>query len=163
VEHEATIEVVMGAGSFKVSGSEKFIEKMIDVLPGLLPRQSSGEAMHGGGNGDLDAGKGGLGSEDGDIDEFVNKLNITDDTSGPKKVGAFVFFLTQVQKNASCTASQIEHCFDLTGLKTPENLNTVINDAKKSTRGGYIRSAGHGQYAVTTNGKNLVKEMTKGT
>lgn len=161
-DHEALIEISMGRRTFKISGSEVFVEKMIDILPTLLPMNDEPEEEEE--PSDLgDSSKGdGAGREHETIDAFVERLGIDNDTSATKKVGAFVYFLTEVLKKPTCSPAQIEECFDLTGLKTPGNLGNAINNAKAATHGSYIRSAGRGQYAVTTNGKNLVKEMTKG-
>lgn len=159
-DHEALVEISMGSRTFKFSGSEAFVEKMIDVLPTLLITNGGFEQEEEQ-EGTDDVTGASPGREHETIDAFVNRLGINNDTSGTKKVGAFVYYLTEVVKRPSCSPAQIEECFDLTGLKTPGNLPNVINNAKKTTHGAYIRSAGRAQYAPTTNGKNLVKEMAK--
>lgn len=160
-DHEAIVEMSTGRRSFKFSGSEAFVEKMIGILPALLPMSDAGPETQEPADG-TDGSKNDAAMENETIDAFVERLGIDNSTSATRKVGAFVYFLTEVLKKPSCNPTQIEQCFDLTGLKTPGNLGNAINNAKQTSLGAYIRSAGHGQYAVTTNGKNLVKDMSNG-
>jgi hypothetical protein len=157
-DHEAVVEVAAAGRTFKIAGSEAFIEKMLGVLTATFPaRHTPDEESQKNGQ---DAAKDGASDRSHEtIDDFVERLGITNATTEIKKVSAFVFFLTEIAKNPVCSSDQIEECFDVTGLKTPENLSQVINNAGKVRLGSYIRSVTRGQYAVTTNGKNLVKEM----
>jgi hypothetical protein len=154
-DHEATVEVDVKLKTFKVSGSEKFIERMLEVLPGLLPTSTDSGDVDDEDN-DLDRGEG---SGGGSLDDFVAKSAITNNTSGERKVTAFVYYLTKVAKSSHATAAQIESCFDQTGLKTPEGLDRIINNAR--SRSKTIRSVAPGKYEVTTKGNNIVKAMMK--
>ena len=142
--------------TFKVSGSEAFIERMLDVLPSLLPSADDNEppSKSEDENGDLPGG-------DDTLDDFVAKARITNEISAERKVCAFIYYLTKVQKNDFATTSQIAACFDETGLQTPERIDKVIDNAKNRTK--LIRSVARGQYAVTTKGNNIVKDMFKGS
>jgi|GEM_PF-5240310 len=155
-DYEAIIEITAGGSTFKISGSEAFIEKMIETLPALFPAATSASVEEP----PIIEHKDGEKAHES-IDEFVARLSITNATPDVRKVSAFVYYLTEVVKHATCNTAQIEECFDVTGLKTPAGLRTVINNAGKANNGGYIRSVSRGNYAVTTNGKNLVKEMAK--
>ena len=160
-DHDALVKVSLGRRTFEFAGSESFVEKMVEQLPTLLSidvgELEYSEAFvdsHG------PVGEGSAGVQE-TLDAFMERLGINNDTSATRKVGAFVYFLTEISKKPTCTPAQIEECFDLTGLKTPGNLGNAINNAKQPTHGAYIRSGDHGHYAVTTNGKNLVKAMAK--
>lgn len=157
VEHEAVVEVDIKAKTFKVSGSEAFIERMLDVLPSLLPESPDVDDTNVNGE---DAGGDGTGST-ANLDDFIAKVGITNETSGEKKVCAFVYYLTKVAKNSHATAAQVEACFDQVGLKTPERLDNVINNARSRSKA--IRSVAPGTYDVTTKGNNIVKDMMKGS
>lgn len=160
VDHEAVVEISAGGRTFKVSGSEKFVEKLLRDLPVLYPITIASAEQT---NDQSEALK-----TDGErthetIDDFVTRLKIANSTPEVQKVSAFVYYLTEIRKKATCTSSEVEECFDLTGLKTPENLRTQINNAGKATHGGYLRAVTRGSYAPTTNGKNLVKRMAQGS
>lgn len=149
-------------GTFKISGSETFVEKMIETLPALYPAASShAEETRKDTKESKESDASGKSHET--IDDFLARLGITNADPEVRKVSAFVFYLTEIVKHPSCTKSQIEECFDVTGLKTPENLGTVINNASKASQGGYVRSVDRGKYGITTNGKNLIKKMPKGS
>jgi len=157
-EHEALIELDVRLKTFKVSGSEAFIERMLDVLPSLLPQSSEVDGISRDAE-DSDSNDAGASSRN--LDDFVAKADITDAISGEKKVCAFVYYLIKVAKNAHATAAQIAACFDEAGLKTPENLTVVINNTRSRSKS--IRSLSPGTYDLTTKGNNLVKGMFKGT
>ena len=160
-EHEAVVEVVAGGRTFKISGSEAFIEKMLAILPAAFPGRHVLEEEPPKFERPDEEKDGDTDRSHETIDDFVERLGITNAMSDIRKVTAFVFFLTEIAKNATCSRAQIEECFDVTGLKTPGTLRNIINNATKSQNNSLIRSVSRGQYAVTTNGKNLVKEMAQ--
>ena len=156
-DHEAQVEITTGGSTFKISGTEAFVEKMIDTLPTLFPAEqvppheddtkTHKKTSHGGAE---------------SIDDFVARIKLNNDLPATQRVAAFVYYLTEVEKKPSASKADIEECFDKTGLKTPGSLSVVINNALKESSGSLIRSVDRGQYGVTTNGKNLVKDMAKG-
>lgn len=91
---DAVVEISMGGRTFKFAGSEAFVEKMIDVLPTLLPASVGFEQELERGNGD-DVNAASSAREHETIDAFVNRLGINNETSGTRKVGAFVYYLTE--------------------------------------------------------------------
>jgi hypothetical protein len=160
-DHEAVVEVVAAGRTFKIAGSEAFIEKMLGMLPTAFPARSAADQESQTNEREESEKDGSSGRSHETIDDFVARLGITNATPEIRKVSAFVFFLTEIVKSPTCSSAQIEECFDVTGLKTPENLPSIINNAGKAKLGGYIRSVTRGAYGVTTNGKNLVKEMAR--
>lgn len=159
VDHEAVVEISTGGSSYKISGSEAFVEKMIALLPNAFPMHASGDVSRDDDSAEKQTSKNNASVES--LDDFVTRVKMTDDLADGKKVAAFIVFLTEVAGSAPCSVSDIEGCFDYTGLKTPRNLKTVISNITRVDRGSYIRSVTRGQYAPTTNGKNLVKELAK--
>lgn len=155
-EHEATVEITTGRRTIKISGSEAFVEKMIDALPAALSKLSPPSNQDDDADYDEPDDDKEVRSASKGLDQFVERVKLTDDMAAITKVAAFTVFLSG--QSGSCTMEDIEECFDSTGLKTPTSLKDAVGNANKRS---LIRSAGRGRYAPTTNGKNLVKGLKK--
>jgi len=156
-DYEAVVEISTGGSTFKVSGAAAFVEKMIESLPALYPASAATPESK---PGEPEKKPDGTGGANETLDDFVARVHMTNAIGAVRKVAAFIFYLTEVKKKPSCTRAEIENCFDVTGLTTPNNLHTVINDAAKERNGAFVRSVSTGNYGVTTKGKNLVKDMS---
>lgn len=157
-DYEALVEISTGDSTFKICGTEKFVEKMIETLPELYPVLPA-SAIHDENDEEPEKKNQTGGAES--LDDFIARVKLTNGISEVRKVTAFVYYLTEIEKAPSCTKKQVEECFDLGGLTTPNNLGVVINNAAKAQNGAYVRSVSNGNYGVTTGGKNLVKTMAK--
>lgn len=92
------------------------------------------------------------------LDEFIEKYKV-EDQAGKTRILAFVYFLTKLQRAASCSADEIRKCFEESGVDEPDHLNTVLSNLRKE---GSIANVGTGRYKVTSKGSRTIKTLAGG-
>jgi uncharacterized protein YjhX (UPF0386 family) len=156
-DSHSNVRVNLRTGEFEVSGSEEFIEKMLERLPTLIataepePDDSDDDDDDGDENGGR---KGRL-----TLDAFVEKYKVESQNNQTRAL-AFVYFLTKIQRNTSCSVDEIRKCFEDSGVEEPDHLPTVLNNLKKN---GLVASAGSGRYKITSSkGSKVIKALATG-
>lgn len=157
-EHDALIKVNLRTGAFEISGSEAFIEKMIETIAPLFPSQDELAAPN---EQEEEKPSRGSGADRTlvDLGDFIAAKGITKSTSAEVSATAFVYYLTKVKGAQFCNKDEVSACYDEAGLSLPNNLQTTLNNLKNPDRKGYLASAGYGQYKLTVAGRNFVNDL----
>jgi uncharacterized protein YjhX (UPF0386 family) len=151
------VRVNSRTGEFEISGSEEFIEKMLERLPTLIAtaEPEPDDPDDDDDDGDDSGGRKGRLT----LDAFVEKYKVESQNNQTRAL-AFVYFLTKIQRNTSCSVDEIRKCFEDSGVDEPDHLPTVLNNLKKT---GHVASAGSGRYKVTSSkGSKAIKALATG-
>jgi hypothetical protein len=150
----AVVRVDIQKGAFEVSGSEEFVERMLESIPSLLSTEPSGDEQN------VDEGSDPTGRSPEDFGAFIERKKIVKGTSLERTTTAFIYFLTKIKRASSCTTDEIVHCYEEAGLPVPTNLTTILANLKNRSK--YVKSPTRGSYALTVPGQNIVTQKMGG-
>lgn len=85
------------------------------------------------------------------VRQFVRALDLGNTS---EKIAAIAYYLKNFEAKDSFAPKDMSDLFGVCGFQKPSQMGVALFDGKK--RYGYVDSAGHGKWRVTTNGENLI-------
>lgn len=153
---EASVRVNLRAAEFEISGSEQFVEKMMQTLgdlvssaPELATEEEQQEQV-------IDRGKGG---DAHDLGSFLASKKLTKQSPTHDKIVSFVYFHTKIKKHGSAQSADLMTMFEDAGFPKPSNLPRDLKNLTRTDGKAYLLSAGYGKYKLTIGGENYVLEL----
>jgi hypothetical protein len=83
--------------------------------------------------------------------QFVRQLQLANHY---ERIAAIAYYVKLFENRPTFSPKEMSEWFGHCGFTKPSQMSVVVFDARR--RHGFIDTAGHGQYKLTTNGDNLV-------
>lgn len=156
----SSVRVNLRASEFEVSGTEAFVEKMIEKLHGLMPSPTPDVDSSAQDEPD-DAEDEGIASGKRkrveSLEDFVEQYGVEDVKVGTTRVLAMVYYLTKIKKQAGCVVAEIRAAFNDSGVDEPENISQLLTNMKGA---GTVSKTPAG-YKTRTKGADIIKALLK--